>query len=456
MEANILIIDDEKGILDWLQMVLTKDGYQVRTAMSGELALGLFRDEHFDIVILDIKMKPLDGIEVLRMLKEINPEVVVIMITAYASVESAVCAMKLGAYDYITKPFRLNEIKMVIKKALSQKRIVADTPMLQKKLRAKYNFVNIIGQSKVMQNVFRTIEKIAKTNTTVLIYGESGTGKELVSRAIHYNSLRAKNPFVSIDCGALPEELLQSELFGHIKGSFTGAINTKEGLFEVADQGTLFLDEVGELTGVIQVKLLRVLQEREIRRVGATKNIKVDVRIIAATNKNLEEEVNRERFRKDLFYRLSVIPVYLPPLRERKEDIPQLVEHFLHKFSSDGIKRLSVAKSVMSLFEKYNWPGNVRELENTIERMITLSEGQIITADILPEKIKLASLNIRNEESSATLKGKVADFEKTLILNALKECSGNQNKAAKSLGLTRQDLYYKLKKYNITDNELQN
>lgn len=454
MNERILIVDDEKGMLDWLSMVLTKNGFSVKTTTQGEDALIWFKEEYFDIVILDIKMKPVDGIEILRRLKMSNPEAVVIMVTAYASLDTAVEAMRLGAYDYITKPFRLQEIKTVIQKALSQKRIIADSPIMQKQLKARYKFENIIGKSRAMQQVFKTVEKVAHTNTTILIYGDSGTGKELIARAIHYNSLRASKTFVSIDCGALPEELLESELFGHVKGSFTGAITTKVGLFEVASGGTLFLDEVGELTTAIQVKLLRALQEREIRRVGATSNIKVDVRIIAATNKNLEEEVKRGSFRKDLFYRLSVIPLRLPALKEKKEDIPSLAEYFIAKYTPSGRQKPIISPIVLSLFEKYDWPGNVRELENIIERMLALAETQIISPDLLPDKIKYGSAKLASETTGIALKDKVSDFEKNLILTTLKDCAGNQSRAAKMLGLTRQDLYYKLKKYEINAEEL--
>jgi len=371
------------------------------------------------------------------------------MITAYGSIEGAVEAMKEGAYDYITKPFKIKEIRSVVKRAMSTKRLFSGDESMRLKYKERYSFSNIIGRSQKMQYVYQVIEKVAKSTTSVLIYGESGTGKELVARAIHYNSPRADSPFVSVNCGALPETLLESELFGHEKGSFTGAISTKQGLFEVANDGSFFLDEVGETSPAIQVKLLRVLQEREIKRVGGIKNIKVDVRVIAATSKDLEKELKEGNFREDLFYRLNVIPINLPPLRERNEDIPLLVEHFLRQYAQrEGKANMEISPEAMKLLAGYSWPGNVRELENAIERAVTLSETELISAKELPENVKEGALASREEER-LTFKAKTDEYEKGLILEKLRSTGWNISEAAKQLKLTRQDLQYKIKKYGL-------
>jgi len=450
MKARILLVDDEKDLLEWLTIVLEKEGYLIKCATSGEDALKLFGQEQFDLVISDIRMTPINGLELLKKLKAINPEIIVLMVTAYASVDTAVKALRYGAYDYLFKPFKLDDIKLIIRKAFSQRRIFADDKGSEKKLKERYRFANIIGKSASMQKIFNMIDKVAKTNTTVLINGESGTGKELIAKAIHYNSLKSNKPFVSIDCGALPEELLESELFGHVKGSFTGAISSKQGLFEVASGGTLFLDEIGETSQAMQAKMLRALQEREIRPVGATKIIKVDVRVIAATNRNLEEEVSRENFRKDLFYRISVISLGLPKLAQRREDIGLLVNHFLKKYQMMGKLVKTVSQKCLDLFMQYSWPGNVRELENAIESAIALSDGNEITINDIPERIQQqSSLDESETITSDSLKGKVEQFEKELIAKTLKEVGGNKNLVAKILKMTRRNLDYKIKRYEI-------
>ncbi len=450
MQGKILLVDDEKDLLEWLSVVLEKEGYSVRCAVSAEDALKIFNAESLDMIITDIRMMPMSGIELLRQVKKQNPEIIVLMITAYASVETAIKALRYGAHDYLIKPFKLDEIKLIIKKAFSQKRIFTEDKNVQKKLKERYRFANIIGKSAPMQKIFDFIDKVAKTNTTVLINGDSGTGKELIAKAVHFNSLKADKPFVSIDCGALPEDLLESELFGHVKGSFTGAISTKQGLFEVASGGTLFLDEIGETSPAMQAKLLRALQEREIRPVGATKTIKVDVRIIAATNRNLEEEVKRENFRKDLFYRISVISLFLPRLSARKEDIEPLVNHFLKKYQHPGKPVKTISKECMDLFLEYSWPGNVRELENAIESAVTLSEKEIIVPEDLPERIRRRAQEGELESADAeSLKGRVEQFEKELIAKTMKEVGGNKNLVAKILKMTRRNLDYKIKRYGL-------
>ncbi|MBU4305040.1 MAG: sigma-54 dependent transcriptional regulator [Candidatus Omnitrophica bacterium] len=449
MQGKILLVDDEKDLLEWLSVVLRKEGYIVKSTTSAEEALLWFKQESFDMVISDIRMPVLSGVELLRQVKKHNPEVIVLMITAYASVETAVKALRFGAYDYLTKPFKLDDIKLIIKKAFSQKRIFSDDKSLEKKLKERYRFSNIIGKSKAMQQVFDIVDKVARTNTTVLINGESGTGKELIAKAIHYNSLRANKPFVSIDCGALPDELLESELFGHVKGSFTGAISSKQGLFEVADGGTLFLDEIGETSQATQAKLLRALQEREIRAVGATRPVKVDVRVVAATNRNLDEEVRHENFRKDLFYRISVISMHLPKLYERTEDIPLLVSHFLKKYQLPGKPLKKVSQECMDVFSRYRWPGNVRELENAIESAIALAESDTITPTDIPQRMLQPPEDVEEQITSESLKGKVEQFEKELIARTMSETGGNKNLVAKILKMTRRNLDYKIKRYGL-------
>lgn len=450
MAGKILLVDDEKDLLEWLSVVLTKEGYEVSCATSGKDALRLFKQQIFNMVITDIRMSPVNGIELLKQLKNLNPEIMVLMITAFASVETAVKALRLGAYDYLLKPFKLDEIKLVIKRAFSQKRIFSDDKVSQRKLKQKYGFANIIGKSKQMQKLFDIVDRIAKTNTTVLISGESGTGKELIAKAVHYNSLRSGKAFVSIDCGALPEDLLESELFGHVKGSFTGAMSTKQGLFEVAHGGTLFLDEIGETSSAMQTKLLRALQEKEIRAVGATRSMKIDVRIVVATNKNLEEEVQRGNFRKDLFYRINVISLHLPLLREHKGDIILLVNHFLKKYQLQPKSPRLISKECLDMFLRYDWPGNVRELENAIESAIAFSKKETIVPEDLPKRISQSQFAQKSSsQQNGSLKNEVEQFEKELIAKTLAEVDGDKKLAAKMLKMTRRNLDYKIKRYGL-------
>ncbi|MCL6520740.1 MAG: sigma-54 dependent transcriptional regulator [Armatimonadetes bacterium] len=397
MENNkiILIVDDEPNIRRVLDAVFTKEKYQVFTAENGKKALDIIATEPgLSVMLCDLIMPDLNGIEVLKAAKELNPNLSVVMITAHGTIKSAVDAMKLGAFDYVTKPFDMDEIKLIVKNAYERSRLLGENIELKQELKARYRFDNIVGSSTKMQEVYKIVERVANSNATVLIRGESGTGKELIARAIHYNSPRSSKPFIAVSCAALPETLLESELFGHEKGAFTGAIGQKAGRFELAHQGTLFLDEVPEISPSVQVKLLRALQEREFERVGGTKTIKVDVRVIAATNRNLEELVEHGQFRADLYYRLQVIQIFLPPLRERREDIPELVEFFINKYNKANNKEVKgVSSQVMDLFMKYNWPGNVRELENAIERGVVLTEpgADLITPDLLPMTIQVAA-----------------------------------------------------------------
>ena len=393
-KKSLLIVDDEPNIRRVLEAVFTKDGYRVRTAENGRKALDIVATEPgLNVVICDLIMPDMNGVEVLEAAKEINPRLSLVMITAHGTIKTAVDAMKLGAFDYITKPFDMDEIKLVVKNALERSRLLEENVELRQELKSRYKFDNIVGSSGKMQEVYRIIERVAASNATVLIRGESGTGKELIARAIHYNSPRAQKPFIAVSCAALPETLLESELFGHEKGSFTGATGQKIGRFELATQGTLFLDEIPEVSPGVQVKLLRALQEREFERVGGTKTVKVDVRLIAATNRDLEQLVADGVFRADLYYRLQVIQVFLPSLRERMEDIAPLVEHFIQKFNKENGKAVKfLSPEAMDLVMKYEWPGNIRELENAIERCVVLADpaSDLVTPDLLPFAVQAA------------------------------------------------------------------
>ena len=388
-KEKILIVDDEKSIREFLEIMLKKEGYKVGSAVNAEEALKLFHNSNYELVISDIKMSGMDGVELLKKIKEINPETIVLMITAYASVDTAIDAMKAGAYDYITKPFNVDEVKHIIQNALDRRRLETENILLKKELKSRYSFANLVGTSPKMLEIYGLIKRVANTRTNILISGESGTGKELVARAIHYESERKEKPFVPINCGAIPENLLESELFGHQKGAFTGAVANKSGLFEVANDGTIFLDEITELPKELQVKLLRVIQERNFRRVGGIEDILVDVRIIAASNKEIDKEVKEGRFREDLFYRLNVIPIQMPPLRERQEDIRFLAEHFFEKHKQELGKDIKgISHEAMDYLESYSYPGNIRELENIIERAVALENTSIILPESLPEYIR--------------------------------------------------------------------
>jgi two-component system response regulator PilR (NtrC family) len=453
--SKILVVDDEQSIRDFLAIMLKKEGHEAVTAGSGADALRAVQNEIFDLVITDVKMPGTDGIEVLKTIKDISPETVVIMITAFAAAETAVEAMKLGAYDYIVKPFKVDELKIIINNSLEKRHLRKENILLKREIQSKAGFENFIGKSEPMQRLFSLIRQVADTASTVLITGESGTGKELVAKAIYNNSSRKGRPFVTVNCGALPETLLESELFGYMKGAFTGATSNKQGLFEAANGGTIFLDEISATTPGLQIKLLRVLQEREFMRLGGTAAVKVDVQVIAASNRNLLVEVSKGSFREDLYYRLNVIPIQLPPLRERKEDIPVLVEFFLKKFSkkdgsSMGVKE--VARDAMKILIDYNWPGNVRELENTIERMIIMTSDKMISSVQLPDTIKsvrpraeLVPLEIPDE--GVDLEMLLENAEKTILRKALEKSGGVKTEAAKLLGLTFRSFRHRLQKY---------
>jgi len=448
---KILAVDDELSVRDSLRMIFKKD-YQVVTAGSAREAWEKILSEEPDLIFLDIIMPQKDGMELLKEIRESQPLTPVVMLTAAKNLKTAVEAMKLGAYDYITKPFDVEELKIIADKALESRDLKAENRRLQTEIEERYRFDNIIGKSKEMREIYATIAQIAERNSTVLIHGESGTGKELVARAIHYNSPRRNKPFVAVNCAAIPETLIESELFGHEKGAFTDAQNRRIGHFELAHQGTLFLDEVSELSLPTQAKILRSLQEREFVRVGGSKTIQVDVRLISATNKNLEEMMGRGSFRSDLYYRINVVPLTIPPLRQRKEDIPLLIQHFLEKHAGPGKQKISM--EAMEILAAYDWPGNVRELENIIERIVVLSCTDIVTPNDLPVSLKSTS---RTEHiKQGVLEGRISfedaerDFERDIILEALKKSRYIQTKAADLLGISRRILKYKMDKYGIS------
>jgi nitrogen regulation protein NR(I) len=455
---RILVVDDEESIRELLKDFLETKGYEVAIASDGESGLKMLRDDRFDLMLMDVMMPGMSGLDVLREIDSENLDIPVIMMTAFASVQTAVEAMKLGAYDYITKPFVLEDIHHAIKRALDVSRLQQENYRLKKELRKKFSYDRIIGQSAQIQNVKNFIDKIADTDSTVLITGESGTGKELVAKTIHYNSSRSKKPFIPLNCAAIPKDILESELFGHEKGAFTGAINTRIGRFELANNGTLFLDEIGDLAPALQVKLLRVLQEKEFERVGGIKTIKVDVRIIAATNRDLEKAVKDGTFREDLYYRLNVIPLHLPPLRKMQEDIPLLLEHFIGTISRKKKKEPPrISGEAMTHLVNYKWPGNVRELENLVERLIILKEGDIITPDDLPARMREVKMPPKSvlgthklSSDGIDLNHMLEEIENNMILQALEISKGVKSKAASLLGLNRTTLIEKMKKKAIS------
>lgn len=454
---RILLVDDEENFRHMLSVILKKEGYDIETASNGGEALQKIALNPFDQILCDIRMPQMDGLEFLNEVKKMEVDATIIMMSAYGTVDIAIEAIKLGAYDYISKPFKPDEIILTLRKAEERERLRKENKLLREEVKKEYSFENIVSKNKKMQSIFEVIKKVAQYKSTILITGESGTGKELVARALHYHSDRSQNPFIPVNCGAIPENLLESELFGHAKGAFTDAIRTKKGLFEEADDGTLFLDEIGELPAQLQVKLLRVLQDGEIRRVGESKSIQIDVRIIAATVKNLAKEVNEGRFREDLFYRLNVLPIHLPPLRERKEDIPLLVNHFIKKYAQSLSKNVvGIHPKALERFMNYSWYGNVRELENMIERAIVLTDRDQIELENLPIEIqdfqdKIQMTPLSEDEYSIKKASKV--LEMNLIKKALKKTKGNHTHAAKILEISHRALLYKIKEYGILDGE---
>jgi two-component system response regulator PilR (NtrC family) len=453
---KILVVDDERSMRELLELVLKREGYSVHTAENGTRALDLIRQNLYDLIISDVKMPDINGIDLLMKVRESSPDTMVIMITAFATVETARRAFKLGAEDVVVKDsgFDVEELKVIIGKALEKKRLRQENVLLKRELRQRNSLDNIIGRSAQMQAVYQMIETIAATTSTVLVTGESGTGKELVARAIHNMSNRTSAPFVSINCGAFTETLLESELFGYMKGSFTGAVSNRKGLFEAAEGGTIFLDEIGETTPAMQVKLLRVLQERSIRRVGGLEEIPVDCRVVAATNRDLSQMVEDGTFRNDLFYRISVIPIEMPPLRARRVDIPELVRHFLEKYRTQARRgQLNISDEAVAYLELYDWPGNVRELENTIERAVALEPTGTITPERLPERIlKYKPRNVTDldlPEDGIDLEAYLSQLEKDYIIRALQRTGGNQTRAAEILNMSVRSLRHLLDKHKI-------
>lgn len=457
MKPRILVVDDEESIREFLEIMLKKEGYEVTCAEDGVKAKELLSKRSFDMVISDLQMPNMTGIELLKYVRESYPELVFMLITAFGTTESAVEAMKMGAYDYLTKPFKIDEVRINIQNALRTKHLEVENRVLKKELTKEFSFQSLVGNSEPMHRIFDLVKRVSQSPTNVLITGESGTGKEVIAKGIHYNGLLKDKPFVTINCGAIPEQLMESEMFGHKKGSFTGAVNDKVGLFEVADGGTLFLDEVGELPVTIQVKLLRAIQERIIRRVGATEDIKVDVRICAATNRDLEDMVKAGTFRQDLYYRLNVINIKAPALRERKDDVPLLANHFLKKYNERLNKSIgSISTEAMEMLKKYDYPGNVRELENVIERTVALEGGATILPESLPPFVntpsgrKMASSReIEIGDEGVDLDKVMGQIEKELLVKAIHASNGIKKKAAKLLQITFRSMRYRVEKYGL-------
>jgi DNA-binding NtrC family response regulator len=454
-KAKILVVDDESKIRESFSDILSLEDFDVDTAQNGEEAINLIQDDFYDVALIDLNMPKVDGMEVLKYLVEHSIDTIGIILTGYATIRTAVEAMKAGAFDYLAKPVKMEEVIMVINRALEFRDIKRENVALKNQLKKKYRFDNFIGDSPEMHKVFKIIEKVADTDSTVLILGESGTGKELVAKAIHYNSMRRDKPLIPVNCGAIPEDLLESELFGHEKGAFTNAIRTRIGRFEMSNGGTIFLDEIGEMSPHLQVKLLRILQEQEFERLGGTKTIKCDIRVIAATNKDLDKLVLENQFREDLYYRLRVIPIEIPPLRERRSDIPLLVKHFVDiMVRTRGKEIKGVSKDVMKAFMNYDWPGNVRELENIIERMVILTDADELTVNDLPDKLLQKQ---KTEEvgpsmipdDGFSLNNAINDYEKLLIIRALEKADWVKNRAAKLLNMNRTTLVEKIKKQGI-------
>jgi DNA-binding NtrC family response regulator len=452
---KILLIDDSPEILDNLSECLASEGYDITATSDGASGILMIEKIFYDIILTDMKMPDMDGMEVLKYVKEHSPESICIILTGYGTIKNAVEAIKTGAFDYLTKPVKMDEIVITLSRALEYRNLKRENINLRNQLKRKYQFKNIIGDSPAMQSVFETVEKVADTDSTILILGESGTGKELIARALHYNSYRREGPFVPVNCAAIPSELLESELFGHEKGAFTNAIRTRIGRFELANGGTLFLDEIGDMNPNLQSKLLRVLQERQFERIGGVKPIKVDIRIISATHQDLKKAVLKKRFREDLYYRLNVIPITIPPLRERKSDISLLAFHFIHHFSKSKKKKVTgITNEAMEGLMEYDWPGNVRELENMIERLIILAGGEMIDLTDMPERVLPPSFkefggSMDIPQEGLSLETALNELEKQLILQALNKSGWVKNKAAQLLHMNRTTLIEKIKRQNL-------
>ncbi len=455
MNEKILLVEDDVNTLEGLAEILDQEKFQVVKAKNGREALNQFNKNNFNLVLIDYLLPDKDGLEISKTMLQQTPEIKIIMMTAFGSVKNAVDAMKLGIYDYLTKPIDLDELLIIIRRALKEQQLIIENIDLKDKLQKTYSFENIVGVSGKMEEVFRKIIKVAATDATVLIRGESGTGKELIARAVHYQSARRDHPLVEINCASIPETLLESELFGHEKGAFTGAYKSKKGKFEVASQGTLFLDEIGELPQGVQAKLLRVLQEQTFTRVGGIENIKGDVRLIAATNTDLEKAMREGRFREDLYYRLNVIPIFIPPLRERLEDIGPLIDHFVKKYAQKNSRKIAgVTERARDALMKYHWPGNVRELENALENAVVMSESETIDLGDLPGYLQSRKqispvLDVLKDNQDLSYKERLDLCEREIIREALVESKGNKTHAAKNLGFSIRTLRNKVQKYNL-------
>jgi DNA-binding NtrC family response regulator len=448
---TILLIDDDDSLRRVVEYNLREDGYQVVTAADGRSGLQRFQESDVDLVLTDVRMPEMDGVELLAHLKAMRQDLPVIMLTAHGTIDSAVEAMKVGAFDYLTKPFSRDQLKASVRKALELGALATENRQLRQIVRERFSFASMIAGSRAMRDVTDTASRVAASDTTVLLEGESGTGKELLAKAIHVNSTRSRGPFVTVNCAAIPDNLLESELFGHRRGAFTGAVADKQGKFETANRGTIFLDEVGELPLLLQVKILRVLQEREVDKVGETRPVKVDVRVIAATNRDLEKMIADGTFREDLYYRLAVVSIRVPPLRERSDDIPLLVDHFLAKHAEHlGRPRPSVDKAVYSAFNFYSWPGNIRELENVVERALVLDRDGVLGLDDLPDRLKATAQRIGNLRIELPDEGiSLEDVERELLLAALEKHNWNQTRAAAYLNITRSTLLYRMQKFGL-------
>ncbi len=446
-KGRILVVDDEKSMREILEIFLKNEGYHVSVAINGESAVEALKSDIFDLIISDMKMPRMGGLELLKNVKESSPDTIFVVMTAFGTTESAVEAMKLGAYDYIQKPFQMDDIRLVVKNALEKQKLQKDVSILKKQLKIP-SIENIIGASSVMQDLFNIITKSASSSANVLIIGESGTGKELVAKAVHNMSQRKDNHFVAVNCAAIPEGLLESELFGYMKGAFTGASSNKQGLFELANDGTLFLDEIGEMPHSLQAKLLRVLEGGTFRRVGGVSDITVDVRLVAATNKNLSDLIENNQFREDLYFRLNVLSLKIPPVRDRRDDIPLLVNHFLEKYAGENKK---FSRDAMTMLQNYRWKGNVRELENIIERVLLLSEGDVMDVESLPEEIRSgpSAEKVSISSGGIDMEAIMSDTEKAYLLKALEKTNGVKTEAARLLNLTFRSFRHKLKKYGI-------
>jgi two-component system response regulator PilR (NtrC family) len=453
--AKILVVDDERSMRELLAIVLRREGYEVLLAENGRAAIDTLEREPVDLLISDIKMPDLSGVEVLRAAKRVDQDILGIMITAFASTETAVEAMRLGACDYLSKPFDIDVLKMKVREKIESRQLRQENVLLKRTLGLSHQFGSLIGRSEAMLDVFKMIETVARTSSTILLTGESGTGKGLVAQAIHFHSLRRERPMVSLNCGAMPETLLESELFGHMRGAFTSADTNKKGLLEVAEKGTIFLDEIGEMSAVMQVKLLRVLQERRFRRVGGLEELQADIRVIAATNQDLTRAVAEGRFREDLYYRINVIPIALPPLRQRREDIPLLAEHFLAKYAEQMGKAIhGLASATIELLTKHEWPGNIRELENAIERAVALEATPTILPESLPPSVREATVrgappSDALPDAGFDLEAHVKEIERGYIAQALERANGVQVRAAELLGMSFRSFRYYVKKYNL-------